>query len=140
MKHHRHSNMESPRLSGTSTYVSNQIYDEFVAKLMELPIRKRKNFKDRLVDKKGQSTKVIFKNGQFLNYSLLEHKYIPILAHRHLKSEPLTSTTQLGQLIIDNPDFHDDIVNVHSCATATGNHNPRRNPVRIPAPKSNSNA
>lgn len=117
--------------------ITDAHYDEFLAEVMALPPKKRKHYKSRLLDKHGQLTKVIYRDGQLMNYSIPMKQFVPMRAHRHFSPGGLVSDSQIGQLVINRPELQHDVV--HACVefNSTGNHNPNRNRVKIPPPASN---
>ena len=62
--------------------VSDNEYDTFLQEVTKLPEKKRKQFKSSITDKYGQKTKVIWKDGKLLNYSLLAKAYAEVIPQR----------------------------------------------------------
>lgn len=58
--------------------ISDNIYDIFLQEVMKLPEKKRKQYKSTLTDKYGQKTKLIWKDGKLLNYSLIAKEYVEV--------------------------------------------------------------
>ena len=64
--------------------ISNNEYDTFLQEVMKLPEKKRKHFKSTLTDKYGQKTKVIWKDGKLLNYSLIAKACVEVIPQRDI--------------------------------------------------------
>ena len=67
--------------------ISNNEYDTFLQEVMKLPEKKRKHFKSTLTDKYGQKTKLIWKDGKLLNYSMIAKAYTGVIPQRVILKE-----------------------------------------------------
>ena len=120
-----------------SVLVSTEQYAALLIKLNRMPPRKRKNFKSFLHDKHGVRTRVIYKDEKFWNYSASRQRFEVVCAPQHFTDEEMKAVTKIGEAILENPELHAEIMDKVIDVNSTNNHNPNRNPVQIPCPRSN---
>ena len=119
--------------------VSDNEYDTFLQHVMKLPEKKRKQFKSSLTDKYGQKTKVIWKDGKLLNYSLLAKAYAEVIPQRVIlqvikESNDVKWNTKEG--ILCGMGFAcDQVISKSVEENHTGNHEGRVNhTIKVPGP------
>ena len=78
--------------------ICDATYDKFMAEVMSMKPNKRKNYKNKLKDKYGGNSKVKYVDGRLMNYSMISHKYVPVVPFRDglLDAEP---TSLVGRQI-----------------------------------------
>tara|TARA_B100000424_G_scaffold267933_1_gene261726 strand:+ start:51 stop:473 length:423 start_codon:yes stop_codon:yes gene_type:complete len=62
--------------------INDETYDRFMAEIMSMKPNKRKNYKNKLTDKFGGCSKVKYIDGQLMNYSIISHKFVPVVPFR----------------------------------------------------------
>ena len=62
----------------THVLISDDDYDYHMNLIKKMSPKKRNQYKSHLSDKWGQRSKLIFKDGDLLNYSILEKKFVPV--------------------------------------------------------------
>ena len=55
--------------------ISTKHYNKYIREIMELPIKKRKIWKNTLLDKYGQSSSLRFIDGKLVNYSIRDQNF-----------------------------------------------------------------
>lgn len=63
--------------------IADGTYDRFMAEVLSMKPSKRKNYKNKLTDKWGGSSKVKYIDGKLMNYSIISHKFVPIIPFRN---------------------------------------------------------
>ena len=123
--------------SGSAVMVSDEICDEFQREILSLHPRKRSKYKSHLTDKWGQRSRVVFRGGKFMNYSLKEKRFVPIVRVSEARRHDPEPSSVVGQLVADDFDV-DNAVLATMIATHTGHHAGRlNNRTAIPTPVSN---
>ena len=119
--------------------VSDNEYDTFLQHVMKLPEKKRKQFKSSLTDKYGQKTKLIWKDGKLLNYSLIAKGYAEVIPQRVIlqvikESNDVKWNTKEG--ILCGMGFAcDQVISKSVEENHTGNHEGRVNhTIKVPGP------
>jgi hypothetical protein len=118
--------------------VSDTIYKEMQENMMKLPVKKRKNFKYTLTDNRGVNTKVMYKDEKFYNWSLIAHKWVPIVsqteAFKDVQDEDIKPKSVMGVVHValhkfkqEYPDIDTDgicekLFQKHIDINHTGNH------------------
>ena len=80
-------------------------YNEFIASVHQF--RKKHNWSSYLVDRNGTKTKVIFKDGKLLNYSLLTYSYLPIVTVSWVKEQEMIPVSSVGKAMASGEDVED---------------------------------
>ena len=118
---------------------SDDVYDTFLQQVMKLPEKKRKQFKSSLTDKYGQKTKLIWKDGKLLNYSLIAKEYVEVIPQRDIlkvikESNDVKWNTKEG--ILCGMGFAcDQVISKSVEENHTGNHEGRVNhTIKVPGP------
>ena len=62
--------------------ISDDDYDHHMNLIKKMSPKKRNQYKSFLADKWGQRSKLIFKDGDLLNYSILEKKFVRVAPMR----------------------------------------------------------
>ena len=119
--------------------ISNNEYDTFLQEVMKLPEKKRKQFKSTLTDKYGQKTKLIWKDGKLLNYSLIAKGYAEVIPQRVIlqvikESNDVKWNTKEG-LLCGMGFACDQVITKSIEENHTGNHEGRVNhTIKVPGP------
>ena len=72
-------------------YIPDEQYNSLIDKVLKVPVKKRKNWKYLLCDKWGTKTKLIYKEGKLMNYSLFSQKFeevVPQSKIEEMKKDP----------------------------------------------------
>ena len=76
--------------------ISGDDYDHHMNLIKKMSPKKKNQYKSSLTDKWGQRTKLIFKDGDLLNYSILEKKFVRVepmrVIFQMVRSEDATIT------------------------------------------------
>ena len=70
----------------TSIVIEDSAYDQLKAEVEALPKRRQKLWKFILLDKWGTKSRLAYKDGKLLNYSLLKHDFVEVIPRRSLPS------------------------------------------------------
>ena len=68
----------------TCIVIEDSAYDQFKAEVEALPKRRQKLWKFILLDKWGTKSRLAYKDGKLLNYSLLKHDFVEVIPRRSL--------------------------------------------------------
>ena len=113
----------------TCIVIEDSVYDQFKAEVEALPKRRQKLWKFILLDKWGTKSRLAYKDGKLLNYSLLKHDFVEVIPRRSLPSRGVPYS-RVGQEALDGANIttsvEDEMMNNY-----TGNHY-RNNYVKIP--------
>ena len=113
----------------TCIVIEDSVYDQFKAEVEALPKRRQKLWKFILLDKWGTKSRLAYRDGKLLNYSLLKHDFVEVIPRRSLPSRGVPYS-RVGQEALDGANIatsvEDEMMNNY-----TGNHY-RNNYVKIP--------
>ena len=113
----------------TCIVIEDSVYDQFKAEVEALPKRRQKLWKFILLDKWGTKSRLAYKDGKLLNYSLLKHDFVEVIPRRSLPSRGVPYS-RVGQAALDGANIttsvEDEMMNNY-----TGNHY-RNNYVKLP--------
>ena len=62
--------------------IDDNVYDQMLAEVEALPERKRKQWKSSLLDEQGARSRLIYRDGKLLNYSLIRHAFVEAVPQR----------------------------------------------------------
>ena len=113
----------------TSIVIEDGACHQFKAEAEALPKRRQKLWKSILLDKWGTKSRLAYKDGKLLNYSLLKHDFAEVIPRRSLPSRGVPYS-RADQEALDGANIttsvEDEMMNNY-----TGNHY-RNNYVKIP--------
>ena len=113
----------------TCIVIEDSAYDQLKAEVESLPKRRQKLWKFILLDKWGTKSRLAYKDGKLLNYSLLKHDFVEVIPRRSLPSRGVPYS-RVGQEALDGANIttsvEDEMMNNY-----TGNHY-RNNYVKLP--------
>ena len=108
--------------------ISNQDYDERMAVVMAMPLKKRKNFKSTLTDKRGVRTKLRFIDDKLQNYDLETNQFVEVLCPRTTADDgAFIPASPVGWMImiaahLNNAQLHQNTMDFKERQNHTGNH------------------
>ena len=110
--------------------IEDDAYDQLKAEVESLPKRRQKLWKSVLLDKWGTKTRLAYRDGKLLNYSLLKHDFVEAIPRRSVPDHGFTPCNRVDQEALDGANIttsvEDEMMNNY-----TGNHY-RNNYVKIP--------
>eukprot|EP00961_Rhodomonas_salina_P190180 2565970-Rhodomonas_salina.1 len=114
----------------TVIYIPDEQYNSFMDEVLKVPVKKRKNWKDCLEDKLGTKTKLIYKEGKLMNYSIPTKKFeevIPQSKMEEMKKDPKNNCTLTSDFAKscsdeDKAKLKDDILEFLFDMEVEGNH------------------
>lgn len=100
--------------------IPDGLYDEWVKEVMKMPYKKRKQYKNYLIDKRGVKTKVIYKNDMLMSYSEDFRTFVKIEPYSSLQkfkndgwiAEPTSIMGEIVNCCFDVLDDKDKIDNL----------------------------
>ena len=92
-----------------------------LAELEALSARKRKQWKSRLTDASGTHTRLIYRDGRLLNYSVIENEFVPVVSSDCCDVSRMIPLTQLGAQLQAGRNI-DEATAEQIAANHTGNH------------------
>ena len=60
----------------TPAWIEDDAYDQLIAEVEALPKRRQQLWKSVLLDKWGTKSRLAYREGKLLNYSLLKHEFV----------------------------------------------------------------
>ena len=112
-----------------SIVIEDDAYDQLKAEVEALPKRRQKLWKSVLLDKWGTKSRLAYKDGKLLNYSLLKHDFVEAIPRRSIPAHAVPYN-RIGQEALDGANItatlEDEMINNY-----TGNHY-RNSHVKIP--------
>ena len=113
----------------TSIVIEDGAYDQLKAEVEALPKRRQKLWKSILLDKRGTKSRLAYKDGKLLNYSLLKHDFVEAIPRRSVPDHGVPCS-RVDQEALDGANIttfvEDEMMNSY-----TGNHY-RNNYVKLP--------
>ena len=109
-------------------------YDEFMQRVMALPERKRSKWHDTICDKNGVRTRIQYKNGQLMNWSLKSHSWGVVNPARYIAAHKaeMVNVSEIGRVLVEED--HDAFLRAICSAihyNQTGNHKSRPHHVKV---------
>ena len=109
--------------------IEDDAYDQLIAEAEALPKRRRQLWKSFLLDASGTKSRLAYRDGKLLNYSLKTHEFVEAVPRRSIPGHAVPYS-RIGQEALDGANItailEDEMINNY-----TGNHY-RNNHVKIP--------
>ena len=109
--------------------VEDDTYQEFMAEVIALPLKKRKNWKGHTLSQKGTRTRCVYRHDHIFSYSEDNHAWLQVVpmsfAARTLEKGIAVPQNAVGEAMIKGVDSCISVFIETMDATYTGNH--RRN-------------
>jgi len=112
--------------------ISDDDYDYHMNLIKKMSPKKRNQYKSHLSDKWGQRSKLIFKDGDLLNYSILEKKFVRVNPMRVIfqmtrpEGAQITGVSNIGLRVLLGEDAN-NVIKESIQENHTGNHTGRVN-------------
>ena len=112
--------------------ISDDDYDHHMNLIKKMSPKKRNQYKSFLADKWGQRSKLIFKDGDLLNYSILEKKFVRVAPMRVIfqmtrpEGAQITGVSNIGLRVLLGEDAN-NVIKESIQENHTGNHTGRVN-------------
>jgi len=112
--------------------ISDDDYDHHMNLIKKMSPKKRNQYKSFLADKWGQRSKLIFKDGDLLNYSILEKKFVRVNPMRVIfqmtrpEGAQITGVSNIGLRVLLGEDAN-NVIKESIQENHTGNHTGRVN-------------
>ena len=80
--------------------IEDDAYDQLIAEVEALPKRRQQLWKSVLLDKWGTKSRLAYREGKLLNYSLLKHEFVEAVPRRSLPGHAVPCSRS-GQEALD---------------------------------------